>query len=171
MHHLKNNFVSSQVSSEFDINIGPEQFEEFHERTMRRNDRPPGAVGPTTLAGPPGQQKIHLSQERVLVSARYSRNLQPAVCANGVTALSVSSSVFPLMEGCFTYRAGAEVYMSSNLVAQFLVTSSPSTNVSVFCLEDLVSSLVIGTNNMLLKCTFLHSYHVFTLRFIPLAGY
>ena len=111
-----------QVSSDFDFEIVRGQFERIRAHTLRHQDLPSSSAttvygGDLIQRGVLGVRRM-LSPETISRSVINSRNLQQSACADGTTSFAVSSTVFPLMEGCFVAVdvEGTTVYATDTAV-------------------------------------------------------
>lgn len=111
------NFVSRsvrQMSSDVDVEVVRRQDVQVRSQVLKRNGVPSRSAGTTaTTTGLHLDDLVHpdVARDRVgLVSNMVSpalladsgRKLQELGCTGAGTSISVSSTVFPLMEGCFT---------------------------------------------------------------------
>lgn len=115
-----------QVPSDFKFEMVRGQFELIRAQILRQKDlRSASATttttglpsGDTTHPGVPGVRDMPSSEMLTrLVSA--SRNLQQSACADGTPPIFVSSTMFPLMEGCFCASDvnGTAVYATDTAV-------------------------------------------------------
>lgn len=143
----------SQVSSDFDFEVVRVQVKQIHAMATNQKYLLSASAITTATAGPPGGDLIHLdvlgaklmlSSELFPRAAADSRKLQDSTCAGGTpTSLSVSSTAFPLMEGCLVGAVdgnGNPGYVTDTAIIA-IVEPSTSTDVSIARqLEDVLFS-------------------------------
>lgn len=118
----------------FDVHFIKGEVEQIRAQTSMHNDLPSGAVGPTVPTRLLGHDLVQADNlvdnvavltKKGPVSAIDSRTLKGAACADADTSISVLSTVFPEMEGCYTMFQDGRSYSRWNSI---LVASEVGTN-------------------------------------------
>lgn len=116
-----------QVLPGFDLHFIKGEFEQIRAQTLMHNDLPSGAVGPTVPTRLPGRDLVQADDpvgnvavltKKGPVSVLNSRTLKGAACADADTSISVSSTVFPEMEGrlIMYQNGGRQSYSTWNTI-------------------------------------------------------
>lgn len=134
-----NSCTPRQVFSDVDHKVVRGHVEQVKAQALKLKELPSTAADTTTTFWLPSVGQIHhdapglnlaLLSKTVQASAINKRSLQESDCADGTTPISVTSTVFPIMEGCLlpVVVEGAVWYTTG--VATIFPASASSTDVS-----------------------------------------